>query len=447
MNAAVEESVATSLDNKENTMMTSSTAAATGEIPCMGIVTKTNKVWDGAHKVEDDSVRCAMSEANEFHNGDYSNIVSVLTTPCHDMFVCKNTGMPKLDETNQATVKLQGTTKPQVPAGFCKSKASSFIRNVAQESPQKFKFLGHAAGGVDALRNVDARTEIHILFANLRLSTKQKKYAFLELYGFWLGNGSLHFQLRSQRPTAVSFYQVYSEQFEYILHRLVLLDSQYSIARPYAAEETFDFEWQITEPAWADFFFMNYAGKSAQSSPMGPLHAKLPHQSVKLSPWVFGLLRDEARAVIRGIRAADAKASPEEHAIHTNSTAFRDDLVRLCLHAGFSAKFNECRVSGVTKPCVKNFNSFSILIQENWVVQYWDQPSLTEPVLCTKRDVKLVTYLGRVWCVTMPHGYLIVRRAVKREGVIFKVSIPTIQGPIYHFTSHQIDFRRKFWGL
>ena len=55
--------------------------------------------------------------------------------------------------------------------------------------------------------------------------------------------------------------------------------------------------------------------------------------------------------------------------------------------------------------------------------------SLAEPVLHQERDVKTVQYSGRVWCVTLPHGFIITRRAVSNyEGIVTKASVPIIMG-------------------
>lgn len=419
--------------------MKSSADATIGITTFRDNVTKIDKQSQSIYEIADYDPRHALSQSSKFHKSDYLNLVSVLTTPFHDMFVCEeDTGRLKFQQNNNAMTELiQDATKPQVPTGFTKKKAASFIGNVAEEPLKCFRFLSHAAGGVDSLRNVDARSEVRTLYAKLRLNTIKQKRAFLELYGFWLGNSSLRFNLWSEKPAAVCFYQVFNERFEYVAHRLELLDTKYSIARSYASEEIFEFEWQIRESAWIDFFFMDYASESEPLSPT--IFARFSHQSVQFPPWIFGLLRDEARAVIRGIRAADIRASCEEHAIYTHSTPFRDGLVRLCLHAGFAANYYQCYGSRVTRPCGRAINSLPLRIQERWAVHYWDHPRLTEPELCTKPDVKVVTYLGRVWCVTMPHGFLIVRRALRRHGIIFKTSIPTIQGNTHHSTSHQFS--------
>jgi len=39
-----------------------------------------------------------------------------------------------------------------------------------------------------------------------------------------------------------------------------------------------------------------------------------------------------------------------------------------------------------------------------------------------------VTYTGRTWCVNVPHGFIVARRAQTQEGVVIKASVPTILG-------------------
>ena len=98
--------------------------------------------------------------------------------------------------------------------------------------------------------------------------------------------------------------------------------------------------------------------------------------SIKSGKWMFrwvlrGLDKRQARLVIEGLRFADSlnpdgafqnatkseKGSPGDemessfasaNVIFTSSVAFRDALVQLCLHAGFSAFFDVTRARGTT---------------------------------------------------------------------------------------------------
>jgi DNA-directed RNA polymerase II subunit RPB2 len=63
-----------------------------------------------------------------------------------------------------------------------------------------------------------------------------------------------------------------------------------------------------------------------------------------------------------------------------------------------------------------------------WKVSYTNTARAAEPTLNVKRDIKKSTYEGRTWCVTMPHGFIITRRAVRENGVVIQASRPIITG-------------------
>ncbi|KAJ8613654.1 hypothetical protein CTAYLR_003139 [Chrysophaeum taylorii] len=138
-----------------------------------------------------------------------------------------------------------------------------------------------------------------------------------------------------------------------------------------------------------------------------------------LFPWVLRLDQFECQSVIRGLFAAagkeDVEAKLGENVLYIASSArFRDEVVHLCLHAGYSA-----RVVSKSHGCWC------------WQVAYASELSQNEePTVRAERDVKLVSYAGRVWCASMPHGFVIVRRVHRNpeDGVITTASVPTIQG-------------------
>ena len=59
----------------------------------------------------------------------------------------------------------------------------------------------------------------------------------------------------------------------------------------------------------------------------------------------------------------------------------------------------------------------------------YNNNSFEEVVLQSKRDIKeITTYKGKVWCVSVPHGFVIARRATRENGVVTKASRPIIVG-------------------
>jgi hypothetical protein len=126
-------------------------------------------------------------------------------------------------------------------------------------------------------------------------------------------------------------------------------------------------------------------------------------QSVRDLEWAWHLGRDDARALVDGVLSVGGKAG----AVTVSSTEVRDAIVRLALHAGFSSWF--ARVD-----------------EETWRVYVARSGAVS---LAAGRDMERVKYEGRTWCVTMPHGFVVVRRAFTDEtGALLRVSPATIQG-------------------
>lgn len=157
--------------------------------------------------------------------------------------------------------------------------------------------------------------------ARLRLATPQQINAFLEVYGCWVGSGA---ELATpDRPSAIVF-DLPSDASS-------TTDLEARMAQLGLAQGT---DWtvdansrcSILTPTWVQYF----AG-------LGP--------SSRLCGWAFCRLdRDQARLVLEGMRmAASAQAThaTEEGVRRTRTTSvlLRDQLVQLCLHAGYSARF------------------------------------------------------------------------------------------------------------
>jgi hypothetical protein len=114
--------------------------------------------------------------------------------------------------------------------------------------------------------------------------------------------------------------------------------------------------------------------------------------------------------------------------IWTSSSRFRDEIMRLALHAGYSAHFGLQHSEGTI--CGADINGNDIIARhDSWKVSYTNTSRASEPVLNAHRDIKKTMYHGRTWCVTMPHGFIITRRAIRNEvGVVTQASRPIITG-------------------
>jgi len=122
----------------------------------------------------------------------------------------------------------------------------------------------------------------------------------------------------------------------------------------------------------------------------------------------------------------DGDEANNENAIYTSSVRFRDELMRLALHAGYSPTFVLKCKKGTSRGWIKGVEA--IANYDTWRVSYNSNPQYSQPNLKQKEDIKEVEYSGRTWCATMPHGFVIVRRAHfdKEKGYITKASRPII---------------------
>jgi len=92
----------------------------------------------------------------------------------------------------------------------------------------------------------------------------------------------------------------------------------------------------------------------------------------------------------------------------TSSTTIRDQLVLLGLHAGMSPHF----VADVAQ-------------QTLWRVSFGAK---VEPSVNQSEGVRRVSYDGRTWCVSVPTGLIVARRARSESGIIQAASRPLVIG-------------------
>lgn len=145
--------------------------------------------------------------------------------------------------------------------------------------------------------------------------------------------------------------------------------------------------------------------------------------------WALRLPKGAARAIIHGYREADRAAASGENAVFTTSDCFRDQLVSLMLHAGYSVCFNLAKIAG----SIVNIRKGEVLVAKDnmWKLKYAshnviNRPSsgnrmttAATPGLRVASDVKAKNYDGRTWCVQMPHGFVVVRCA-ETNGKFFR---------------------------
>jgi len=281
--------------------------------------------------------------------------LSLLVTTDHDMFV------------------------DNCSTGFWKKiKANELI------SSNEFKFIGKARSGIKG-------DITNIPFVNHYLDTNEKLIAFCELYGYWLGKGGyLGFCKNSLYITSVkvSDDEWLRKRFN-ILELVLFIDYNYDTSRSSNTNKNWCSNWSIINTNWINIFCSNYRKKS-------------------MEPWVWNLSADLAYSVLVGLGTQD-----DCNIIMTSCEQFRDEIMRLAFHSGYSAYFEMHRDSDVL----------------TWKIYYTNIVSKSEPVLHSNNDVKKVQYTGLTWCVTMPHGFIITRRS-KRDSnnIVIEASRPIITG-------------------
>ena len=164
--------------------------------------------------------------------------------------------------------------------------------------------------------------------------------------------------------------------------------------------------------------------KQAVDQPRSPLLSVESLSTGKqLWRWVLACCddRDASRAILEGYRQLSGSVAvgsgPAEGLLLTHSTSLRDDLLLLCLHAGYTASF---RLHGADASC--------------WAVCYSGDAQLTAPVLRGGRDIQRRVVEGRVWCVTVaPHHLVLARSVLERSaaGVVVRASRPVVVGQCY----------------
>ncbi len=105
----------------------------------------------------------------------------------------------------------------------------------------------------------------------------------------------------------------------------------------------------------------------------------------RLCSWVFGKGKNAVRAIISGMFRAQQST---DTVLLAKFVAFRDQLVQAGLHAGYAVDFEA---------------------HGKWWAVSLKKDGTTG--LYGSRNVQCVEYSGRTWCVTVPTGLIVVRRA------------------------------------
>ena len=165
--------------------------------------------------------------------------------------------------------------------------------------------------------------------------------------------------------------------------------------------------------------------------------------------WVWRRLgMRRLRLVIRGLRVAAGAVTRqgtmgqgETGVILTSCSSFRDDLMRLCMHAGYSVFFCVHRDAAGVAPTTPVGAEQSLQATKHghasangsttWAVQFCEGGEVAQPTL-RRANMSAGSGNGRVWCVTVPtrSQLIVVRRVLERDaaGTPTRASRPLIVG-------------------
>ena len=184
-----------------------------------------------------------------------------------------------------------------------------------------------------------------------------------------------------------------------------------------------------------------------------------PGEWVKSANWFMRwalhcLGQRRLQLIVRGLQRAEGSGAGEINAVLTSSARFRDELMVVLLHAGFSAYFElqhavgavtgysrigsrAGRIHSAEEAATAPHRYRPVIARtEGWRVQ-WSAPSslpgrdACRPVVRCHDGVKVEEYSGRVWCVNVKHrDHLIIAQRAHRDqrGLVTKASQPVVVG-------------------
>uniref|UniRef100_A0A6C0H2Z3 DNA-directed RNA polymerase n=1 Tax=viral metagenome TaxID=1070528 RepID=A0A6C0H2Z3_9ZZZZ len=243
------------------------------------------------------------------------------------------------------------------------------------------KFTGKAYSGMEGCIKKIPFLEL------LSINTYEKLMAFCELYGYWLGEGgSIGFFGNSVEMSTEKLLDDdwLRDRFN-ILGLVLSVDYIYDVSRCSTTSKYWRSRWCIINNNW-----------------INTLSTKKDRKYIKLfSKWVWNIPSSLARLILSGIYKKD-----DCNVILTKCSLLRDKIMRLAINCGYSCHFD--------------------FENDFWKVSY---TNTCDHILYPNNDVKKVQYTGLTWCVTMPHGFIITRRA-KRDSndIVIEASRPIITG-------------------
>jgi NADPH-dependent glutamate synthase beta subunit-like oxidoreductase/dihydroorotate dehydrogenase/Pyruvate/2-oxoacid:ferredoxin oxidoreductase delta subunit len=325
-------------------------------------------------------------------------------------------------------------TKPQymtTTSGHILEKVREFDQkkvNKPTDAGFAVKIPGRAANGARTAPLSEEEIASLPFAESLKERTLENVKLFLELYGMWLGDGTL--QWASEYTMYTSFCQTKQVDIEWLKKSLDTLGLDYLVG---GNDQIWIKDEGINEMFLAEYGhkYQNSKRRRVEGERVGKVEPENIASAKWLASWVRGLPKDLLRCIIPGLWRADGDFANQKVrvAVYTSSARFRDELVHLGADAGYSCWFavkhaagQELLIQGV--PTVRRNTS--------WVVHFNDRTQDADPLIRSS-EIRTVAYEGRTWCFTMPSDTVMFRRAVSNEkGVVTKASRPVLTSNCPH---------------
>ncbi|KAJ2161360.1 DExD/H-box ATP-dependent RNA helicase dhh1 [Coemansia sp. RSA 552] len=320
---------------------------------------------------------------------------SLLATPGHDMYV-------QMGRSTAASDALETTG---ADGEYAKVKADAIVDG---GEDVVVRFLAHAKAGVKGAGCAVGEDAALQFMQALGLSTEEQATAFLELYGYWIANGTLQKARPSDDMPAVALALREPAHQAWIESRIGTLGLKEGEGVVSLHDEAADeHRYHITNPTWAGYFAEKYGAASVK-------------EAKAFWDWVWhpAFHAGRARAVLSGLCAASGAegATAEPGVVYTPSERLRDEIQVLALHAGYGSSFSW--VPGKDADAGQ------------WAVTYTAGPAAAPTASAQRGDIKRTRRTDGSWCATMPSGFVVVRRAEidTQTGAVVRASAPTVQG-------------------
>ena len=261
-----------------------------------------------------------------------------------------------------------------------------------------------------------AEADLQDLCDELQLAQAQLG-AMCELYGYFLGDGCMLYPVSGPRIGFHPRTSVDKERLEELFAEAGLSGADISLSGEDASGRH---AMQICKASWGLHFDKHY-GRNSTGEAADPQTAiseddAVPVEEIKSSKWLLSWARHRlgkalARRLIAGLRLADGDCANVAQVgedgcavIYTSSAHFRDEVMQLMVHAGFSAVFHDAG---------------HIATVPSWRIEYNETLGSgsfgAQPVFRPAKDMEKRVHNGPLWCVTVPNGLIIARRAKVEE--------------------------------